>query len=169
MFNRKVMALSTFYSTLLDSLIETISTWSDFVYYANKLRAFRLKLIENGQKTFDAYENEFNTLIHGDFWTNNIMLKFPKHNNNDKNEFDNVALIDFQFCCWTSPAIDLHYFFNTSLNENVRLYQQDELLEYYHKMLSSTLIQLNYRKYVPTLHEFRLQFIAKSFYGMWNA
>lgn len=163
MFNRKLMALDTFYSTLLDALIETISIWTDFEYYTKKLRSFRSKLIENGQKTFDASENEFNTLIHGDFWTNNIMLKFT---NNDSKIFENVALIDFQFCCWTSPAIDLHYFFNTSLNEHLRLHQQDELLQYYHEILSSTLKRLNYQKHVPTLQEFRLQFIAKSFYGM---
>lgn len=161
MFNRKVMALGTFYSTLLDALIEMISTWNDFDYYREKLCRFRSKLIEKGQQTFDASQNEFNTLIHGDFWTNNIMLKYT----NDDKKFDNVALIDFQFCCWTSPAIDLQYFFNTSLNEDLRLHHQDELLQYYHEILSLTLKRLNYQKHVPNVQEFRLQFMAKSFYG----
>lgn len=160
MFNRKSGALDTFYLTLLDALVETVAAWSDFQYYADKLRLFRSKLIERGQQAFEATPDQFNTLIHGDFWVNNIMLK---HTADQK--LDSATLIDFQFCCWTSPAIDLQYFFNTSLNEDLRLHHQDELLQHYHKMLTTTLKRLNYQKHVPTFDELRLQFVAKSFYG----
>lgn len=53
------------------------------------------------------------------------MLKYENHNDRStqqqlQQQLENVTLIDFQFCCWTLLAIDLQYFFNTSLNEDLR-------------------------------------------------
>lgn len=149
------------YVTELDALIETVEGWKNFEYYAEKLRKLKPDLIEKGRRVFDPSPSHFNTLIHGDIWTNNIMLLYD-----EANQLENAAIIDFQFCCWTSPAVDLQYFFNTSLAEDLRLYHQEELVQYYHKKLSITLKRLNYQKHVPTLHEFQIQFLEKTFYGM---
>lgn len=78
---------------------------------------------------------------------------------------DRMMLVDFQFCCWSSPTIDLHYFFNTSLREELRLHRQDELVQFYHGVLASTLAALDYGGYVPTLQAFHAELMQNSFYG----
>lgn len=80
----------------------------------------------------------------------------------------NVALIDLQLCRWTSPALDLHHLFNTSLDEQLRLYHQEELVQFYYNELARTLKLLHYKKTIPTLHEFYVQFIEKEFYGLFD-
>lgn len=173
MFNRATTTMDNIYLTILDALIEQISTWKNFEYYADKLRKFRSVLIKRGRETFDAKPNQFNTLIHGDLWTNNIMLTYSDsgklcQQQNHLQQLENIAFIDFQFSCWTSPTIDLHYFFNTSLCEDLRLYHQEELVQYYHKKLITVLRRLNYQKHMPTLHEFQVQFLQNNFYGTWK-
>lgn len=145
---------------MLDVIVELISEWPDFAYYADKLRKFRPHLIEREQQVLDAAPNEFNTLTHGDFWFTNTMLKYDQ---DDK--LEDLALIDFQFNCWTSPAIDLHYFFASSIDEDLRMHHQQELVQHYHKELTTVLKRLNYQKHIPTLLEFQLQFTAKSLWG----
>lgn len=145
--------------TIFDEVVELISEWPDFAGYTEKLRKMRPQLIEMERKCFDAQPNDFNTLIHGDFWFTNIMLKY------DADKLDNVALIDFQFNCWASPAIDLHYFLNTSVNEKLQMRHQPELIQYYHKKLTTMLKRLNYQKHIPNLLEFQVQFLSKSVWG----
>ncbi len=77
--------------------------------------------------------------------------------------------IDFQFCCWTSPTIDLHYFMNTSLTNELRLNHQDELLQFYHSELTRMLRSLQYKKHIPTLQEFHVQFKENSFFGLMSS
>lgn len=164
---------------MLDALIETISTWENYEYYVAKLRKLRPVLLERGRKAFDAQAEQFNTLIHGDMWASNIMITYSdfgkscrhrqqqQQSQYENKQLENLALIDFQFSCWTSPAIDLHYFFNTSLSEELRLHHQEELIQYYHRKLTTILKCLNYQKHVPTLLEFQVQFLEKSIYGMY--
>lgn len=158
--NRSTDGLTHAYLTQLDALIETISKWENYEYYVEKLRKFKPHLVEKGRTAFDPSPNHFNTLIHGDIWKNNVMLS---HDENGR--LDNAVLIDFQFNCWTSPAMDLHYFLNTSLTEDLRRNNLDELIQYYHGQLVDALKRLGYQKHVPTLHEFHVQFAEKMFYG----
>lgn len=159
MINRNVPTLNIMHSTILDIVIESISEWPDFSYYAEKLRKFHPHLIERERQGFDALPNDFNTLIHGDFWFTNVMLK------HDGDKIDNIALIDFQFNCWASPAVDLQYFLNTSIAEKLQMRHQPELVQYYHKKLVAMLKRLNYQNRIPTLLEFHLQFLARSIWG----
>lgn len=162
MINRNVATLNIMHLTIYDEVIALIAEWPDFSYYTEKLRKFRSHLIERERQGFDAVPNELNTLIHGDFWFTNTMLKY------DGDRLDNVALIDYQFNCWTSPAIDLHYFFNTSVNERLQMHHQHELVQYYHKKLTTILKRLNYQEHIPTLLEFQIQFLARSIWGKQN-
>lgn len=159
MINRNVATLNIMHLTIFDEVVALIAEWPDFAYYTEKLRKFRPHLIERERQSFDTRDNEFNTLIHGDFWFTNLMLKY------DGDKLDNVALIDFQFNCWTSPAIDLHYFLNTSVNEKLQMRHQPELVQYYHKKLTTMLKRLNYQKHIPTLLEFQIQYLARSIWG----
>lgn len=161
--------LNSFFVTQLDAAVERISTWPDFTHYADKLRRLRGQVVERTRLAFDASPNHFNTLIHGDLWVNNMMICWPNGeepsaSDNDSTP-DDVILLDFQFSCWTSPTIDLHYFLNTSACETLRSNHMDALIEFYHGHLAAFLQQLRYRKHIPAIDEFRTQFKEKSFYG----
>lgn len=80
-------------------------------------------------------------------------------------EIENLVFIDFQYSCWTSPAIDLHYFLNNSLQESLRHCRFDELIAIYHNNLEATLKQLAYKKPIPSLKQFKQQYVDKNFYG----
>lgn len=114
---------------------------------------------------FDANPNDFNTLVHGDFWMNIIMIEVPTKRSDDEVPCDNMKFIDFQDSCWSSAAIDLQYFFNTSLHENLRPGPFRELVDAYHNSLYVALKHLGYRKHIPTRQEFWQQFCGRNFYG----
>lgn len=158
--NRSTTTFDNMYGSMLDSLIQVVSEWGGYERYVDKLTKLRSTLIENGKRSFDAKAHQFNTLIHGDIWVNNTMFTY-----NADNEPDKMMLVDFQFCCWSSPTIDLHYVMNTSLTDELRSHHQEELLQFYHSELSRMLASLQYKKHVPTLHEFYVQFTENSFYG----
>lgn len=80
-------------------------------------------------------------------------------------KIENMIFIDFQYSCFTSPAIDLHYFFNTSLQESLRPNRFDELIAFYHGHLVTYLTRLEYQKQIPNLDQFKRQYLDKSFYG----
>lgn len=85
----------------------------------------------------------------------------------DENEpkIENMIFIDFQYSCFTSPVIDLHYFFNMSLQESLRPNRFNELIECYHNHLETFLKRLEYKKTIPNLDEFKEQYLHRSFYG----
>lgn len=152
-----------FYYAQFDVLIEMLSTWSDFDRYTEKLRRLRNDIVEKGLKIFDPKPNHFNTLNHGDFWLNNVMTKSMK--DKDATPFGKIIFLDFQDSCWASPAIDLHYFLNTSLCDSLRPHAYEELILCYYEQLSTTLRKLKYRKIIPSKDEFFEQFNERYFYG----
>lgn len=154
------MAFKDYFLTNIEALYRCVSKWQDFGYYAQKIKKLRTKLIENGCKAFDVKQDQFNCLNHGDIWINNAMFTYTTFG-----EPDHVMLLDFQFCCWTSPTLDLHHLFNTSLCEDLRRNDQDNLLQFYYEALSQTLLSLQFQGVIPTLHEFRCQYFSSSFYG----
>lgn len=78
---------------------------------------------------------------------------------------ENLIFIDFQYSCWTSPTIDLHYFLNNSIQESLRHERFDELIAFYHSNLVTILKQLQYKQHIPTWEQFKQQYIDKNFYG----
>lgn len=102
---------------------------------------------------------------------NNLMIRTNGARNGEVNgqsetSIENVILIDFQYSCWTSPAIDLHYFLNTSLQESLRPGRFDELIGIYHANLVEYLKQLDYKNHIPNFDQFKKQYQDKKFYGM---
>lgn len=160
MFNRHTDSFTPFFVGCLDACGRMVSKMDGFEEYGKKLIDLKPKLMEYGKQVFDAIDGHVNVLAHGDFWTNNVMFnEGPNQKPND------VILIDFQYSAWGSPAIDLHYFFNTSLREEMRLHQQDELFQYYYNIFAGTLKALKFQAKIPSLHQFLLHMAEKGFYA----
>ncbi|KAH8359992.1 hypothetical protein KR093_009971, partial [Drosophila rubida] len=128
--------------------------------YHDKLEQITDNIMEYAARCTDVGNDDFSTLIHGDCWTTNIMFQYDA-----KGKPTTVLPIDFQFSTPTSSTMDLHYFFNTSLQEDV-LNKELELVQYYYYALKRTLNQLQYKGKFPSLNAFQMQFEARRFAGM---
>ncbi|GAB0088774.1 hypothetical protein DMENIID0001_032380 [Sergentomyia squamirostris] len=129
-----------------------------YEYYVIKLTKFKDIFIERGIELYEQSHEDINVLLHGDFWTNNMMFKYD----HDGNPVD-VLFMDYQLPYYSSPAIDILYFIHTSLKEDLRLEKQDELVQHYYKHLKETLIDgFKYDGKFPSLHEFQVIILKKS-------
>lgn len=158
--SRDVNTLNFYFLSAYEALLERISLWPDFSSYAEKLRRMSPNdFLEKGHQMYDVNATHFNTLVHGDLWANNVLVL------KDNNTIKNAVLIDFQFGCWSSPAIDLYFFMNVGMCDSLRPIHFDELIEFYYELLTRSLKRLHYKKDIPTLHEFLIQIHKRSFCG----
>lgn len=129
------------------------------------------KLVEKLTKIEDTFykricattvrdDNDFNVILHGDLWANNIMFKYD-----DNGEVEDTVLVDFQICYYGPPALDVTYCMYTSSHNDVSELDWDMLVQYYYDELRTTLKKFNYSKKVPSLMEFNTQIITKGMYG----
>ncbi|KAH8382489.1 hypothetical protein KR009_003761, partial [Drosophila setifemur] len=125
--------------------------------YGAKLDHLATKLMEYAARSVDVGEKDLQTLTHGDCWTTNVMYQYD-----DEGNPTTVLPIDFQFSTWTSPAVDLHYFFSTSLQADVKDMEL-ELVQYHYYALRRTLEALSFRGHFPSLLEYQLQFEKRRF------
>lgn len=165
--SRDVSGFDNIYTGNFQVVTDIISQWPDFVVYAEKLRRLHGKIIERGHHTYDVNPTHFNTLNHDSLCCPNLMVRTD--NATEDNPFDNVVLIDFQYCCWGSPATDLHYFLNTSIDEAHRPQEFFGLVQFYHEHLVNLLKQLNYKSHIPTWPEFHKQYQERRILGKFIA
>lgn len=97
-------------------------------------------LRQNELSTKLSHSNfKFNVLNHGDFRTTNLMFKF----NSQDRRVEGIKFVDFQTCKWTSPALDLIYFFTSSVRADVIEDQFETLVNWYLQCLKAKLVKLN--------------------------
>lgn len=161
MFNRHTDNYAPCFVGCLEACTRLVSKWPEFNYLTEKLQKLKPQFMELGKQVFDPLPNHLNVFCHGDLWTNNVLVKYDSKTQKPLD----VIIIDFQYAAWGSPAIDLFYFFNTSLPEDLHLNAQDELIQFYYQHLSDTLVKLKYQEDIPSLHKFHMQLQEKSFYG----
>ncbi|XP_022222562.2 uncharacterized protein LOC111074171, partial [Drosophila obscura] len=161
-FNRHTEGFGPFFQNMMVMGAEFADKCPELgSYYGDKLRALVERLMEYSTRVYDPQPDEFNTLVHGDYWVNNVMLRY-----NEEQQPLDMVLIDFQFSSWSSPAVDLHYFFNTSLQKQIRFEQQDALIQFYHKVLVDTLKDLKYGGFIPSLRQLVLQLEKGKFFAV---
>ncbi|XP_041564911.1 uncharacterized protein LOC108143947 [Drosophila elegans] len=114
-----------------------------------------------GERSTTNNPGDFLTLAYGDLWTTNVMFQYD-----DEGHPTNAIFIDFLFSVWNSPAIDLHYFFSTSIHDNLRLLNQPALIQFYYYKLKEYLLKVKYSGHIPSLFDFQLQFRKRAFYAV---
>uniref|UniRef100_A0A6P4EBA2 Uncharacterized protein LOC108038353 n=1 Tax=Drosophila rhopaloa TaxID=1041015 RepID=A0A6P4EBA2_DRORH len=160
-FSRDKKAYSEVYLGMFRAFLKFINGHPNLKKsYADKLEKLRTHIMEYGARVYDVADGELQTLNHGDCWTTNIMFQYD-----DEGIPRTVVAIDFQFSNCTSPAIDLHYFFTTSLREEVQN-KEPELLEHHYNALRANLEKFSYKGLFPSLQEYKLQFERRRFMSL---
>lgn len=67
--------------------------------------------------------------------------------------------------CYNSLGLDLNYFLTTSPNNEIRITQRTNMINFYYACLAETLRQLK-RKDIPTLEEVQNEVFLMEFYGL---
>ncbi|XP_017080007.1 uncharacterized protein LOC108113809 [Drosophila eugracilis] len=161
-FNKYTRAYGPIMINLLEALSRSLSSDQELgPRYKAKIDRLVERLMDYGEKSTTNNPGDFLTLTHGDLWTTNFMFKYD-----EKDHPINAIFIDFQFCLWNSPAIDLHYFFATSLQDHLRFDHQTELVQFYYYKLVDALKKLKYSGRIPSLFDFQLQFRSRGFYAV---
>lgn len=73
--------------------------------------------------------------------------------------------MDFQNCFWASPAIDLQFFFYTSIQQEILLNQRDDLLKHYFHYLHETLTVCGFKESLPTFDQLKDEMHRCLFYA----
>lgn len=108
--------------------------------------------------------DDFNVLCHGDPWTNNILFSYDaNHKPND------AIIIDHQANFWGSPACDLLYFIVSSTQHNIKEFEFDNLISFYHSELVNSLIKLKYTRKIPSLRNLHVDILKRGFFGAYCA
>ncbi|KAH8232367.1 hypothetical protein KR032_004870 [Drosophila birchii] len=160
-YNKHTRGYEPIMRNLLQALSRSLELDQDLKQrYQAKIDRMVDRVMDYGEQSTTINPGDFVTLIHGDLWTTNVMFQIDS-----KGHPSNAIFIDFQFTVWNSPAIDLHYFFSTSIHENLRLEKQDELVQFYFYKLVDALKKVKYSGRIPSLFEFQQQFRTKAFYA----
>ncbi|KAK7869202.1 hypothetical protein R5R35_001145 [Gryllus longicercus] len=128
---------SVYYPRSLRRTANTLAAWTDFPpHYAEKILALEDKFFPKLQEVNRPRPGKFNALIHGDFWTNNLLFRY------EDDEVQDVRMVDFQLTHVGNPAIDLVLFRFVSLTEETFDSEWPALLEEYRAALAAALASL---------------------------
>lgn len=115
------------------------------------------------KKIYESHKTAgYRILNHGDAWVNNFMFTYI----DDKPE--EVTFVDYQLSYYTSPGIDLNYFFNTSPTSEVRETKFEPLLKLYHREFADTLKAMKIEN-IPTIEDLYIEYARCEYYGFMAA
>ncbi|XP_023726683.1 uncharacterized protein LOC111874986 [Cryptotermes secundus] len=155
--------LQKFVSGTFRTVVKAVQTWPGFAdRYAGKLDALADSMLDRIIQVSQRDDTALNVLIHGDLWVNNILFRYSD------GPVD-VRFVDFQLLHFTSPAIDLQYFFSTSPCEDVRENHLDSLMKEYHNTLCECLNAMGYSHKHITLEDLWKEYNNKALYGLFGA
>ncbi|XP_011706827.1 PREDICTED: uncharacterized protein LOC105462004 [Wasmannia auropunctata] len=158
--NQHPPEMKDYFITSTKALSEEIVNWPEVKKYSERIAKLADHIYQIGIDAVKLSEDEFNVINHGDFHVNNMMFKYD----NEDKPTDHI-IVDFQACIYTSPAIDLLYFFSTSLSPDIDN-KKDILLNEYLDTLSTTMKQLNCKTQPPTMEELKDSIKRRASYGM---
>ncbi|XP_071582213.1 uncharacterized protein [Temnothorax nylanderi] len=155
------LEMQNFFVMTLKALADEVANWPGMKKYSEKIAKLTDHIYKIGIDASKLCEDEFNVINHGDFWVNNMLFKYD----NDGKPVQHIC-VDFQMCVYTSPAIDLQYFLNTSPSPDVIENKRDVLLNEYLGALSATMKQLGCKTQPPTMEELKATLKRRASYGM---
>lgn len=136
--------------SMLDNTIFTLSQavmqLAGFEHLSLKISNLCGRIYDKTIASYVRDEDEFNVLIHGDMWSNNVMFGYAENGT-----VKDAILVDFQLGYWGSAILDVVYTLFTSSAEAMRANDWNECVLHYHAELNRLLKALKYSKKIPSL------------------
>ncbi|CAL1685246.1 unnamed protein product [Lasius platythorax] len=153
--------MSEFFIQGVKHLAEEMANWPELKKYSEKVAKLTDRIYQIGIEASKFSEDDFNVINHGDCWVNNMMFKY-----NDDGKPIGHIFVDFQLCVYTSPAVDLLYFLNTSSFPDAIENNKDILFNEYLSTLSETMRQLDCKTQPPAMEELKASMKRRAACGM---
>uniref|UniRef100_A0A182MCB7 CHK kinase-like domain-containing protein n=1 Tax=Anopheles culicifacies TaxID=139723 RepID=A0A182MCB7_9DIPT len=166
LFEKKHPVLEWMFGNNLKAFNEALRTWHGCERFVEPFeRAFadycdRLHNIYSCKTTGRLY----NVLNHGDFHAKNLLHQF----NDESGGIVESRFLDFQACCWSTPAIDLYYLLNNIVHYKVKAAHKDDLIAFYHAEFTATLKAIGFLGYIPTMLDLQIELLRNGFLGKWR-
>ncbi|XP_069690891.1 uncharacterized protein [Periplaneta americana] len=158
--------IENFFAKNVRNVATEVEKWPDYGNrYATKLHNLADESVDLITESCKRKDDDFNVLIHGDLWLNNMMFRYSEGTTEEPVD---MRFVDLQLCHFTSPAQDLQYFLHTSPRLEL-LDQHDHLVEEYHRILGETFILLGYEHLHPSLENLHKQMEKKGRYAVITA
>ncbi|KAJ8867321.1 hypothetical protein PR048_031122 [Dryococelus australis] len=116
---------------MLTGLLNSLSCVPAVVEHGDRIRAAMNKEMELMKKRDPPpVRQPFATIVHNDFWTNNVMFSYDESNGGN---ISGLKLIDFQMTSYGSPVSDLLFFLYSSTSLDVTKDDRDRLIKLYYQ------------------------------------
>jgi len=155
-FNKKYSQNLTFMFESFHHFVNELKKWEGYEDYAVRLSGLESSFFAKGKEIFTPKSNGFNVLNHGDLSFKNILTK----NDDEKND---VIFVDYQFCVWGTPAIDLFYVLYLVASSEVRQRFKRELITYYYNEFTKTLKNIGHLAKPPSMLDLQIQLQQSGF------
>lgn len=155
--NPYIESFHTYFYNFFDACCDAVASWPGYTIYAIKLKELRKTFIQTACKAVEHQEDDLRVFNHGDMWINNAMFSYDSNKN-----VQNMMLFDYQYGVFATPFVDLFVFIYSSTDDQTRS-NPVECLQVYYKHLKATLKSLKYGGKIPTLFEFRQEYVRRSF------
>ncbi|XP_014482365.1 PREDICTED: uncharacterized protein LOC106748410 [Dinoponera quadriceps] len=111
----------------------------DIAVHIDRCKAVLDTAIDETNSLFTATPDEpWSSIIHSDFWVNNIMF-----HRDEEGRVDDVKFVDFQNYLFLSPVREMVFYLFSSTTEEVQENHIDELIDLYHETLISVLERMD--------------------------
>lgn len=148
-----------FFISAIKALGDDLANWpQDVKRYQDKVKKFAEVVYDRGIAALQRNDDEFNVINHGDSWTNNMMYRYDENSKPVQHVF-----VDYQMSIYTSPAIDLLYFLNATVQNEVNT---ENLIEEYVNTLTSTMKRLGCKTAPPTVKDIKRYMRERIAWGM---
>nr|XP_049463890.1 uncharacterized protein LOC125906917 isoform X2 [Anopheles coluzzii] len=135
-------------------LMQLTELYPEFAQFAKPLVKFQQNLRDFFDSIFKPTKSIQSVLIHGDCHTKNLLHQLDAHGRHTE-----TILLDYQICCWTSPAIDLYYMLDLIPTQEIKDNYRYELVYLYHQQYSNLLKRLGFKRNIPSLQDLNIELI----------
>uniref|UniRef100_A0A182MA63 CHK kinase-like domain-containing protein n=1 Tax=Anopheles culicifacies TaxID=139723 RepID=A0A182MA63_9DIPT len=150
----KFMAFDGMIKKGFGDLQQLTATFPEFAHFAKPLEKFQANLREFYIAVYNPSKTYQNVLIHGDFHGKNML-----HKVDDEGRHTDTILLDYQICCWTSPAIDLYYLLDMIPTQEVKDNHRAELIYMYYQQYTDLLKRLGFLGKIPTMLDLQIELL----------
>lgn len=120
-------------------LLDKIEQDPDLVQYVDRCRVALGDAIDGAKTLFTAVPDEpWSTIVHSDFWVNNIMF-----HKDEEGRVDDIKFVDFQNYLFLSPIREMVFYLFSSTTEEVQESHIEELIDLYHETMTSVLERMD--------------------------